>query len=126
MSEPTPSLKQRAVLEWLLAYPGVEICYSPGWRVWWSAEWVSEAFRQQMIGVMAVLGSDVRGEFRPRVAPIPGPTPHITRPTVEALRRHGWIQPTKLDRGGSIYCQISRAGILAIRPSTAAPKETTQ
>lgn len=109
---------QRRVLDWLLAYPSVYVTVRmDGSRVSWSAWWASEAARENMVGTLAVLGSDLSSTAS-RAAPISGATPQITRPTFAVLQRNGWLRMVKHWRGTASYT-ISRAGILAVRGLTA-------
>lgn len=109
---------QQRVLEWLLAYPGVYVTARMNSdRVSWSAWWSSEAARENMVSTLAVLGSDLSSTAS-RAAPIPGATPHITRPTFAVLQRNGWLRMVKHWRGTASYT-ISRSGILAVRGLTA-------
>lgn len=109
------SRPQRAVLEWLLAYPGVELSHYPfGRDISWTAYWQNAEARAHMVGVFRALGSDV-SFTAPRVIDLDGPTPRITYPTFGALMRGGYLRETTRYTSGLTRFTISKRGILAIR-----------
>jgi hypothetical protein len=128
------SLSQRAVLEWLLAYPGVCINAPDEGYPCWNASWCDESGRIMMERMLPDLGLD--GTFsRPRGNPITGGTPKLRKPTFLALKRRALIREQaplyrfirqngrhEAIRDGGKY-QITRAGIteaLAAREGCAA------
>lgn len=111
---------QRAVLEWLLAHPTVQILWPVLGRPRWSASWASESARQHMTGVMRGLAGPGFEEPRPRNAGAGGGTPRLTSATFHSLARRGLIRmahyrpPRGVFSGVASY-ELSQEGIRAIR-----------
>lgn len=125
-SVPTPAVRltrpQRDVLEWLLAYPGVEISWQPLERASWTAMWANEDARQHMVRTLDALrdflGQDASGTA-PRAIPVPGPTPRLTTGTFKALVRRGLVVKVRYRPQQGVWSsmgwwQISIDGIHAI------------
>jgi hypothetical protein len=119
---------QRAVLEWLLAYPTVRISWVAPGRPYWTAFWASEEARQHMAGVMRDLAGPEFEEPRPRTAGASGGTPRLVSGTFHALARRGLIRMTHYRPpdgvfAGDAHYQISQEGIRSIRPLAAEPDQ---
>lgn len=106
------SAKQEAVLRWLVAYPGVELLYTPGYRAGWTATWMNADARASLVHVGGHLGLDTNLAI-PRSAGHEGGTPHVTSGTLDALIKRDLLRPTKR-RDKTTYYQISRQGIAAL------------
>lgn len=106
------SAKQEAVLRWLVAYPGVELVYTPGYRAGWTATWMNAAARASLVHVGEALGLELNLAI-PRSAGHEGGTPHVTSGTLDALIKRKLLRPTKA-HDETTYYQISRQGIAAL------------
>ncbi len=82
---------QRAVLRWLMAYPGVYIKRYGDGSVSWNAAWADAAARRQMLQMMDFLGGDTGVALCAMSVPEDAGTPRITKQTFLALARRHWI-----------------------------------
>ncbi len=106
------SAKQEAVLRWLVAYPGVELLYTPGLRAGWTAAWINAEARGSLVHVGGAWGLETNMAV-PRHAGHEGGTPHVTSGTLDALIKRDLLRPTSR-RDTTTNYQISRHGIAAL------------
>lgn len=112
LSDETPTRPQVLVLDWLVAFPGIEIQWDPkhhpGFgigRPFWRSAWANEAARLHMIAVMGVLGDDTCAQ---RVAPRfnrNGGTPRVTLQTMLAIAKRGWVWPFKFYQQHGVWAR---------------------
>jgi hypothetical protein len=83
---------QRRVLEWLRAYPGVRLAGGGAEYPSWTASWVNEAARQDMVKVVGqAFGIDASKTAPRTLAFLNQATPRCTRRTFAALLRSGYL-----------------------------------
>lgn len=104
------SKSQLQIIQWMLAYPGVEITYQPGksrptWTVWWA----NEEARQHMIKtttILGLIGINQPSGSEPRWQPQDSPPATLRTKTVDALIRLGLLRKTKYRPAGKGWSEM--------------------
>ncbi len=115
----TPS--QRRVLEWLYAWPGVQLSGDVSY-IGWTAAWASPEARGEAAMFASVMGVDLRFASKPDPRLIDWPTPACRRGTFRSLLRSGYLVATGQHRTIPFYrwYTISAEGVAAIERDRAA------